>query len=79
MKQLGGELVLILRIFALQAGFGQVCEIVRSLFTSAVPSILPSAWDNSVPTERIFIEFDIFRCFFFFQKICLGNSSLIQI
>ena len=38
-------------------------------------SLHPSAWDNSAPTERVFIKFDIK----YFLKICLGNSSLIKI
>jgi len=54
--------------FALQIDFRHVCEIMQSFSTSVRPSILPSAWDKSVPTERIFVKFDVWV---FFQKSVL--------
>ena len=38
-------------------------------------SVRPSAWNNSAPTGRIFMKFDI-DCF---SKICRENSSFITI
>jgi len=36
-------------------------------------SVLPSAWQNSTPTGRIFMKFD-----FYFSKNCRGNSSPLK-
>jgi hypothetical protein len=39
-------------------------------------SVCPVAWNNSAPTGRIFMKFDIWV---FFEKICRENSGLIII
>jgi hypothetical protein len=40
--------------------FGRIRKIVK---LSVNPSVLPSTWQNSAPTGRIFIKFDIWRVF----------------
>jgi len=40
------------------------------------PSVRLSAWNNSAPTGRTFIKFDIRA---FFSKICKENSNFIKI
>ena len=41
------------------------------------PSVRPSASNNSAPTGRILMKFDIQK--FFFSKICIENSGFIKI
>jgi hypothetical protein len=40
--------------------YEQVLGMFAKLRKAVRPSILPSTWDNSVPTEWIFTKFDVF-------------------
>jgi hypothetical protein len=51
-------------------------ETVRKATVSFVMSVRLSGWNNSAPTERIFVEFYVAV---FFEKICWENSSLIKV
>ena len=45
-------------------------------FRHVCPSVRPSAWNNSAPTGRIFMKFDM--SIFFPPKICRENQSFIK-
>jgi hypothetical protein len=48
---------------------------LRKATASFVMPLCPSAWNNSAPTGRIFMKFDID----YFLKICPENSSFNKI
>ena len=56
---------------------GEFAELRKSTtsFGSDCPSVSLSAWNNSAPTEEIFMKFDIHD----FSKICRDYSSFIKI
>ena len=50
---------------------------LRKTALSVVMSVRPFAWNNSAPTPRVLMKFDIWA--FFFWKICSRSSNLIKI
>jgi len=48
---------------------------LRHICPSVRPSLRLSAWNNSAPTGRVFMKFDILH----FSQICRENSSSIKI
>ena len=46
----------------------------KQILASSCPSVLPSTWNNSAPTRRIFMTLILE----YFQKICPENSSFVE-
>jgi hypothetical protein len=57
------------------SAFVKLRQATTSYVMSVYSSVCPSAWNNSAPTGRIFMKFDV--CVF--SKICRENSSFIKI
>jgi hypothetical protein len=54
--------------------FGAFAKLRKA--TVSIVSVCASAWNNSTPTGRILMKFDIQA---FFSKICSQNSSFTKI